>query len=704
MKMHKCLKLHTRVQTIGNTGKTNIAIVSPSKKIKIVNPKECKRVQNIYLDLLGEQTSAIALHPTMNLVALANAEQLYILDTTHKNIIQSIKTHDGAIESLLFLEKSPYLISGTRSGRVMQYRYEGRLHISRLCSFRRAAQNGVSALAANEKYLLSGNKNGTLIAVEYNSHARKFKFASSRERINAISFLDKEKILYANKEGSLFLADLNSETLLKEIDTHQREITKIIPLTKSDFTLLLSKSEKILLLDNRNFTIVKSHFLHFEKNIEDGLLIENDELLLIFEDRNLLKIELNNQESLANALEKNALFAAFELLEDNPILQQTPQALQAEKLYKKLYKNSFFKLLKSHNEAVLKEIERFHIFKNKQNDAKGLLLAFNNYQKLKDFIKEYKYTLAYALCERYPALKLTPEYLKMEEFYKKSFTEAQKQLLLNRTNRAKEILEPFATIHSKQAMIQLIRRQNREFLAFLKAVSKKEYAKVSQLLQTTPLFKEIPSYITLREEASAHIETIKRHINKAEITKAQALIEQYQHISFIKEELLALSMVAYDAQKLLNAYEEEDFVKCYEILDSNRALESMQLAQLLQKHWNTLIEKCEVYALEGNIKEIKELMGELLRIESRKNKIGDLLRLSFQVKISRETEKRKYKTAEHFIYFYIDIFGIDSELKHLMKSFEKRAGQKLAIMPQVQKYKERDAWQHSDIFIASHHP
>ena len=179
--------------------------------------------------------------------------------------------------------------------------------------------------------------------------------------------------------------------------------------------------------------------------------------------------------------------------------------------------------------------------------------------------------------------------------------------------------------------------------------------------------------------------------------QAVALIKKLQNVPNVKEELYRLYQHAQEAEKLLHYYEKSNFTQCYETLDANSALESMQLAQLLERHWNKCIESCEIYALEGNIKAVKDKLGDLIHISTRKNKIGDLLRLSFHSKIKNELQERHYKTAENLIYSYIDIFGIDSEMKQLMKAFEKLTQQTLAITFMQQKHKERNSWLYTDI-------
>jgi hypothetical protein len=165
----------------------------------------------------------------------------------------------------------------------------------------------------------------------------------------------------------------------------------------------------------------------------------------------------------------------------------------------------------------------------------------------------------------------------------------------------------------------------------------------------------------------------------------------------IKEEIEELYKLTQEAKKFLNYYEKNNFVQCYETLDTHLELDSMQLAKLLEEHWKKKVYSCEIFALEGNIKALKDTLGELIHVTTRKEKIGELLRLSFHVKIKNEINYSHYKSAENFIYSYIDIFGMDSEITQLMKKFESSSRRKLAITFMQKKHKERNAWRYADI-------
>ncbi|MBA1432706.1 MAG: hypothetical protein FAF04_03705 [Epsilonproteobacteria bacterium] len=105
MQQTKCLKFRADILDIDTFNNGQVAITSHNQNIKILLPQECKVIQNLYFDLLGEKTSAIAFHPTQAIAAIANAATLYILDTTHRDILQTIVTHDGAVEIIFTLKK-----------------------------------------------------------------------------------------------------------------------------------------------------------------------------------------------------------------------------------------------------------------------------------------------------------------------------------------------------------------------------------------------------------------------------------------------------------------------------------------------------------------------------------------------------------------------------------------------------------------------
>jgi len=702
----ECFKSDKKIYSLEEYDSSLVAIITRTKSIEIFSPSHCETLKNIYSDLLKEETTALAFHPKLDLMAIANKETLYIIEAKQHKILETINTHDGEISLLSFVASAPYLISGTKNGRVIQYRYEGKIHISRLCSFpfNRVGyktiikNNYVSTIASNDQYVASSGYGGAVTLVKFNSHAKKITFTASQSRVKSIAFLNEKKIIYANVDGVIFIAHIRKNAAIKKIDTQVKDILKILPLHNTNYALVVSKTTTIMLIDTEKRKIIKNNFLKFDKEISSVLLLNNNELLILFCDNTIKKILLKSQSDLQEYLLKDELPQALQLIEQNPFLSKTKEALKVEKEYNKLSKKALMYLIMSNNKEKLSLLKPFEVIRSKKDDEKKIVQAHKNYQQFYQHFKNKKYALAYALAEQFPALKLTPLYQKMETSYKATFTQAQKKLLNNKLEEAKTLLSPYMTILSKRALIHLLIYQNREFISFIKALAAKDYETVNELIEQEKLLAEIPSYIALKEEHSKELQKIKTCIKEAQIELAEKLLSKVSVTSLFQEELQSLKEQAKKAQELLDAYEKDNFIECYEILDANSELEVMQLAQLLENYWNKLIDQCEIFALNGDIKSVQKKLGELIHVKSRRDKVGDLLRLCFHSKIKNELYKANFESAENFIYSYIDIFGKDSEIKQLMNSYEKASHKTLAITVLQEEYKARDAWSQSEYF------
>ena len=151
--------------------------------------------------------------------------------------------------------------------------------------------------------------------------------------------------------------------------------------------------------------------------------------------------------------------------------------------------------------------------------------------------------------------------------------------------------------------------------------------------------------------------------------------------------------------QLKNAYKNNDFKTCYEILDTHHHLNISELGVLLNKHWIKLINTCEEYALKADPNAIKSTLNTLLLVNTRSSRIGDLLRVSFHSKIKAYLAKRSFHGAQNIIYSYIDIFGSDCEIKSLMTTYEALSKKKLAITQDGNNLINRDKWIQSEVII-----
>lgn len=179
-----------------------------------------------------------------------------------------------------------------------------------------------------------------------------------------------------------------------------------------------------------------------------------------------------------------------------------------------------------------------------------------------------------------------------------------------------------------------------------------------------------------------------------ETQKAKTAIEFIRGIPSLKYRIEFFLKECEELDTLKTHYEKNNFKGCYETIDNYPDLKKTQLGELLEKHWANLMQKCEHFALEGNIIGVKKTLNELVGLRSRAAKVGDLFRLSFHVKIKEYLALRNFRDVERTIYRYTDIFGVDHEIKELMKKYELKTQTKLALTQEATT--NRDSWIDSD--------
>ena len=657
----------------------------------------------LHIELLSHKTTALSFHPNKPLLAIAHDTVMYIIDTNSGLTLQTIRTYDETIQTLYFIKDSPYLVAGTRRGRADLYRSDAFSKLSRLCSFPLKREkvllknNYISSFAYHNPTLACAGHGGGISFINPYSLTNKHSFIDSTFHISVLKFLKYNRIISGNIHGELHIYNTLQNKAPKTINTAFDSIEFIVLLEDERYALVASnKTSKIALIDIKDEKTIKTNYLQFKQDIKFINYFQNL-LLITLQNNTIVQINLKNTQELQQMLVKSDLAAAYNLIEENPLLQSSKEFQELETLYKKLYLNAIEGLIHSNDRNLKKMKKIFKDSKSKMDELKELEIAFSNYARLKTLYRDKKFPLALVLTDKYPLLQNTPIYFKIEEKFKADFSFAQKQILLKNTSLAQELLSPYMIVASKKELLSLLLRDNTDFIHYLKAISKKDYKSVCELVEKNKVFKNIGDFHSIENEIHDTIANIYKNIDGMEVKKAKQLIKKIHNIPQLKNQLKELYFTIQELERLLHYYDKDDFKTCYEIIDNNPLLQNTHLAKLLESHWKKLINKCEISALMGDIKSVKKTLDELLFINTRRAKIGDLLRLSFYTKIKQLLAKKQYKKAENLLYSFIDIFGIDDDLQHLILRYEKLSKTKLAITIGENLHKARDEWVKSDI-------
>jgi len=703
-KIDKCLHTRSEITQLTSLESGSAAYATKLDGIGIFSPKNCATKINLVSEYLNDKTSAICFSQNGEVLAFANGTIIYIIHIATRKLLKSIDTDGEKVEIMEFDPSSNYIIVGSDNGRVLQYKYDGSILLSRLCSFpyerpkeyAKIKKNFVSSLAFYKNQIACSGYGGAIFVVDLLSGANKETITHGKSRIDALCFLDENTIISGNNDGAIDIISLKHKHSYKRLNAPFRKIKQILIMPNPDYIMITSKKH-IAIFDIKNYKLVDTNYIELNGDINKVTIINKETLIIAFDNKEIVKVELPNIEKLQSLILHNSLDRAFDLIAHEPMLRGSKEHQELEKRYQEIYLKAVDALIHHNKELAIQLTDMFKHTQTKKNEIRILFSSFDNYTQFQAHFSEKKLSLAYAMATKYPALQYTWQYSRMERAWKEAFKSAQRQILLGKEENAKLCLSEYLNIHSKRQSIQLILKQNKEFIKFLKAIEKKDYKTVNKLASKNEIFTQIPTYHTLVKEIDNHLEKAKNYMKKGDVKNAQKYLHKIEDVDELKDTVTMLYEECRDISLLQNAYENNNFKSCYELIDLHKHLTSTDLGMLLRKHWSKMIHQCEKYALKGDIKKIKTTLKELITLSSRRAKIGDLLRLSFHTKIQTLISKNRPKEAERIIYSYIDIFTTDKEISSIMKEYEKSFHLTLAITQDTHNRPSRDSWVHSDI-------
>ncbi|MDA7818314.1 hypothetical protein N9A28_09015 [Sulfurimonas sp.] len=708
-KIYQCHSTRSNITKLQVLDNTLVAYSTSVHGITILDFEEREPKKSIVNRSLNSDVTAVAFSPNSKLFAFINGTTLNILDIQTKKTVQTINTHDELIDILAFDSSSTYIIAGSQNGRVLQYKYNKPEILSRLCSFPhnrdsiyskfKENENYVSSLAFHNTLMACSGYGGAIFIIDLHSQADKHIINHKRSRIDALCFIDENTLISGNNDGSIDITPLNDTKSYKTIQTPLSKIKQILILPNPDYILVVGVTNILTIIDIKKFKIVHSKYVEFEARINCVDIFNDETIVVALENKKISYIELPSVDKLKSLILHNSIEKAYKLINEEPMLNGTLEHKILEDKFDMKYKEATKALIHQNKTLATQILDIYKDVSSKQVMIRNLFIAFKNFRRFHGLFLEKKYALAYAMCSKYEPLKQTIQYKQMESVFKMAFANAQRQVMQGNIQGAKNLLFEYSTIIAKKPIIKMILNQNQEFIDFLNAVKKKDYLAIDKLVNSNELFLQIPNYTSLMDEIDTKLENIEFSIKSGEIIIAKKLLFSLSNVEHIKDKLQLLNLECKHYLELQKAYKNDHFKSCYTILDKHKSLGQTELGILLEKHWKKLMHTCEEFALKGNIKDIKKTLGDLLHVESRRSKLGDLIRVSFHVRINMLLDSKNYVACETIIYSYLDIFGKDSEIKQIMKNFEKVSSIKLALSQDSDKRVSRDNWTHSPIIM-----
>lgn len=698
--IEKCLTLNTNIKNLEALDNKYIALSTESGEARINSCKNYKNTLIIESEKLTSDVIAMSFSPNVELLAFAVKSSIFVLDTRIGEILNEIPINAKEINILSFDSSSKYLIVGTKYGRVFQYKYDNPSVLARLCSFpydRSIPQpknftNFVSAIAFHGSKIACSGYGGAIFVMDLHVNAHKEVITDSTIRTNCLCFIGMDVLISGKDNGEIDVIYLNAKIESNKIHTKFSTIKHIIPIPNTNYIFINTQQNSLAIVDIIKHEVVNENYASFDDTIINMVLLDKDTVVIALKNSDVIKLNLPKPEKLDELIKEFPLYQVFKKTQNATIVQNYKNYQKIEKQYSNIYKMATKSLIQNDKKLAISLLKNYAKLESKQKDIQILFKTFEYYDKFKLLTHSKRYYDAYEICNRFPLLEQTEEFKEMDYMWKNCFLNAQKELLAGNLNTAKQIINIYKTIPAKKEMCSFIFNYPKDFVLFLKALIKKDFKVIDKITQQFHEFKNIPTYINLTKKIEGSIKLIENCIMKSNTKLARKHLDKLKGIPHINNKVKELNLNCYNIEQLQEAYKINDLESCYKLLDTKKILHHIDLGKDLENRWAKTIAECEEYALQGDVKHVKQTLKELINMESRKSKLGDLLRVAYHTKIKTFIENEDIDKAQNTISSYLKIFGIDHEIEDITDIFNSKFSQKIELDDKKYKRGFRDNW------------
>ena len=680
-----------------------IGIVTAEKEVMVLDTADASPLVRLKIEEIDVTGSACAFSRDKGYFAFshqtAKGHALRLIDLNSRQVIRSYATQDNIIETLEFGPSSTYIVAGTTTGRVFLWRVDSVNLMARLSSFPEYTpnlltapkQNFVSAIAFSETLVGTSGYGGSIVVTNLVTQANTRRLKPGRRRIDALCFLNEHYIASGNEDGLVQIMHVDENHPIKRIPTSIGAIRQLFHLSASNMLLAVSKFDHIGLIDLDALEVVDPTFIQFDTEIVRIGLKDASTLVAALHDGTLAEVELAPCKVFAEHVEHQEYRNAFLLADSEPLLKYTEDFRTLNDDYDKAYHRALKALESDRPEDAKIFLSPYAKVRQKAQHIQALFTAFDSYPRLKYLIQEKKYAAAYGMVYRYTPLQKTEAYVNLESSWDTIFSKAQKLMIKGEEKRAKAAFGDFLTVPAKSDLIRLMLQKNDLLVALSKALHRRDFESIKRITDQDPVIKQLPSYKKALAETNELPEKIMRAIKTNQFDKAYELTDELQYIPHLKHHYNRILFFMERAEKLYELLQKGDELRYYEMLDQHRELRVLPQSKKMEQKWEKLIHTCEAAAVTGNITTIKEVLGTLIRLKTRTDKTGNLLRSAYQVQIKYCLTQGNTERVQQGIEQYVFLFGMDNETRQLIRLIQEQRPD-FALSEEHTHHRPRSLW------------
>ncbi len=664
------LQLHRPIVAIEYLDNGQIAIVDSGVAVRIYELDPIKLIDGFKLSIplntsLGQSADVSR---DGNYVAFAVEKKgATVYHAKKKRLLFHFSRHQGDVESIKIDPQSQYLATGGQDGKTFLWSLDTGQIVASLAHH----ADFVTAIdfSSNGLWVATGSYDRYVQISNVSFLSQNIKLGVHSCAITALRFIEKHRILAGDKNGNILVWDYFEKKVIKRLTKIFDEIVALEPTSDNNFLFAACKGGIVALFDLQKYELVASRYLKYTKPIRKLCFIADSNRLIVgFEDGEVqIVAPLKEEMTMKKFIENGEFGKAYQLATENPILYYTETFQGLESIWEEKLSQAIALLKEDRKKEAEKILTPFMKEGSKRLLIQSIFRDYSEYHRFKTAIEKEKYSLAYSLAFKFPMLKESPEFQKMEKIWKKRLEQIKKLILKKGgEDQIRELLKPFRGIAEKTTEIQEFLNKKEVYRLFMRLLLKQDYKTIYDLARHHPIVFEFDEYKKLKKIAESLIKKAKKALEEGHYAEVMQITDKLKEFPEYKEAAQKMSESANLYATAMRYFADKKYADIYRLLQNYPELEESQVVRNLEKVWMQAVRQAEQYAAKGDAAGLKKYMKSFLELKPKWYKIITLFKQAY-IKQLEMIEGKDKERVRRGLQTYISHFGYDDLIAPLIQ-------------------------------------
>jgi hypothetical protein len=678
----KILNVKKAVSKIKYIGDGKVCIIDENNTVRIYDVESFKLIDGFKIKLAknNPQENGVDVSDKGKYIAISirNKHKTTIWSLKEKKLLYTLGWHKGDILSVEFDKEEKYVMTGGEDGRA----YIWSMATGKMVSSLPPHADYITAVAFSKNCLwgATGSYDKSVTITNISSMDISYRKKVHRGAVTVLRFMNRQRLVSGDKTGELVVWNYAKGKIEKRLVPM---VDKVLDVTfnadESFMFAVCNTSKKVSLYSMSDYELISDEFikiLELPSRIE--YIPELDYLVIGTFDGGVYFYYLyEDEKKLAEMIEKNEYESAYRLVTQNPFLKNTKTFESLEEKWNKLLALAQKKFEKGETDLAKQILSPFLKIPSKRSLVQSLFNDFSEFEKFKKAVMNLKYPLAYSLVTKYPYLKNTVYYKKMEDDWRKVFNKAKELIFQKgREDEVRELLKPFRGVTEKTPFIQSLFNEKQLYQMLTQKLLRKEFSDFFSMINRFPFLSDSEEYHKAIKYGENLIKKAKELLKEGEYKKVVNIADILEEFPMFKEETQDLKEKAKTLLEFHRILATNDLNLVEKFVKAHPFLEDTEDYRALEREWRDKVEESEFYAAKGDVKTILEELRDYMDVSDKRIKIGQLVKSAYlQQIISLLAKAAKGKNVSKYfekaVKNYIRIFGFDMEISDLIDKAKK---------------------------------